>query len=162
MQAEGVKNMWDLMAQSPWGFNVLTATLVGTLLLGLLFFLIQSVRFRSQIGALEKELNVIAQFAMGMGDKLVDLEKAYANNKPYSLKQGFSTPGLEQDYGLKKDNALGAEYVQQSRYQQVDCMLAAGEATESVMLRYDVSKAEIDLMNLLKEGKGSSFYATVD
>jgi len=154
--------MWDVIYELPWVLGVVLGVVTVSLLPSLLVSFIQSRQLHKRLGVLQRELNVMTDCSMGMGQKLVTLEKVFAEgdlqfqevtggaikSAGNGSKKAFYPQDPANDSSRK--SARTSDLGQPSRFSKANHLLATGAAPEAVMIECGVSKAEIDLMRLLE------------
>ena len=154
--------MWDVIYELPWVLGVVLGVVTVSLLPSLLVSFVQSRQLRKRLGVLQKELNVMTDCSMGMGQKLVTLEKVFSEGGLQFQEMASGGSKSEEIHSKKKiyskqpandssrHNARTSELGQQNRFSKANHLLATGAEPEAVMIECGVSKAEIDLMRFLE------------
>ncbi|PCJ21954.1 MAG: hypothetical protein COB04_01890 [Gammaproteobacteria bacterium] len=79
--------MWDMIYGVHWEVDAVNGAVALFLLVSLLAAMNQSRRLSKRIGVLQKELNVMTDCSMGMGDKLILLEAKFRQGGAMAVKK---------------------------------------------------------------------------
>lgn len=87
--------MWDVIYEPPWMLSAISALVAISLMLSLLVSLVQSRRLRQRITRLQKELSVMSECSMGMGDKLTLLERVFSQEVDFPYEEPIKNTSVK-------------------------------------------------------------------
>jgi len=146
--------MWDMIYGVHWEVDAVNGAVALFLLVSLLAAMNQSRRLSKRIGVLQKELNVMTDCSMGMGDKLILLEAKFRQGGAMAVKKVSEGHHSASVLTSGPEASIASSLANESRYRKANQLLTTGAAAEQVMSECGVSKAELDLMRLLERSGG--------
>ena len=165
--------MWEIIFQPVWMLGLLILLVISSLVISLSYSMLQVRRLKRQMRGVNKELSVVSESAMGVGRELLKFER-HKHRGEFGHRSTTVTTSIAESQRVRQHSTSETPFspVQQTDpmpfaersqtnsaptgdYRKAGELINGGLDAESVMMETGVSKAEIELIKLLKKSNDS-------